>query len=145
MTNLPEKTDWHYIDPKDPRGYYAYFGCLPTADASVIASMYIHVLETCKGNELVLAAAKEAYGVLSDPVKRKHYDTKVADEIRRANEISGTNLKPLKAPELCTSQRTMGKPRNANSYHNGPIPQRRQSSGCMIVIITFIAGAWLLS
>jgi hypothetical protein len=58
------KTDWEYIDPEDPKGFYAYFGVKPTAHISAITKAYNRVLKECAGNDFVINEANIAYAVL---------------------------------------------------------------------------------
>ena len=69
------KTDWDHIDPKDPKGYYAYFGVSPDADLATITKAYMKVIKECSGNSFIIKEANKAYEILSDGDKRKSYDT----------------------------------------------------------------------
>ena len=69
------KTDWEHTDPKDPKGYYAYFGVSCHTDMSEIKKAYIKILTECVGNHFVINEATKAYNVLSNPEKRREYDT----------------------------------------------------------------------
>ena len=48
------KTDWDHIDPKDPKGYYAYFGVSPDADLATITAAYMKVIMECSGNSFII-------------------------------------------------------------------------------------------
>ena len=69
------KTNWDHVDPKDPKGYYAYFGVSCYTDMSEITKAYIKILTECVGNHFVINEATKAYNLLSNPEKRREYDT----------------------------------------------------------------------
>jgi DnaJ-class molecular chaperone len=69
------KTNWDHIDPKDPKGYYAYFGVSPEADLATITTAYMKVIKECSGNSFIIKEANRAYEILSDSNKRRFYDT----------------------------------------------------------------------
>ena len=68
------KTDWDDCDPKDPKGYYAYFGVSPEADLPTITAAYMKVIKECSGNSFIIKEANRAYEILSDSDKRRSYD-----------------------------------------------------------------------
>jgi len=133
---MPPKinVDWDCTDPSDPKGYYAYFGLSPTAKLKTIKFAYIKVLDECAGNPLVLNAAKEAYDVLSDPIKRRKYDTQLTYNTDDGAHETG----PLSDYKF----RTAGKPIETCDQVYVPT---KQGSGCMIVFFALFTGAWLLT
>jgi DnaJ-class molecular chaperone len=82
------KTDWEHIDPKDPKGYYAYFGVSPEADLPTITTAYMKVIKECSGNSFIIKEANRAYEILSDSDKRRSYD---ADQSTTPNKKSKHN------------------------------------------------------
>jgi DnaJ-class molecular chaperone len=129
------KTGWDYVDPKDPKGYYAYFSVSPSATLSDITVAYIKVIRECAGNEFVLNEARIAYTVLSNPQKRREYDashnTTTAQNSVREEDASGIQISEPSSPNTY-SGRTMGMPAEGNYT---PSPQgirhdTQQSAGC---------------
>lgn len=95
------------MNTKDPKGYYAILGVYPNADLAMIKAAFRR-----KGMELHPDRNKapnatqhfqllnEAYGVLSDPVARAHYDTMSLDSRPRAAGSAAANETP--EPIVCS-------------------------------------------
>ena len=138
------KTDWEYIDPEDPKGFYAYFGVNPTAHISAITKAYNRVLKECAGNDFVINEANIAYAVLSNPNKRRYYDTQQAELSRRMNEQrkqEATRRSESAQQRSVFSGRTGGMPAEGPGELNTP---RRSSGGCMLLLIPLFIGTILL-
>ena len=138
------KTDWEYIDPEDPKGFYAYFGVKPTAHISAITKAYNRVLKECAGNEFVINEANIAYAVLSSPNKRRYYDTQQAALSRRMNEQrkqESARRSESAQQRSVFSGRTGGMPAEGPGELNTP---RRSSGGCMLLLIPLFIGTILL-
>jgi len=107
------KTDWDHIDPKDPKGYYAYFGVSPEASLSEITEAYVKVIRECSGNEFVLSEATKAYSVLSNLEKRREYDTQYSTPLTQSTPKKEDKvfLNEDESPRTNSySGRTMGMP-----------------------------------
>jgi hypothetical protein len=135
------KTDWDYIDSKDPKGYYAYFGVKPDADISTITDAYCTVLKECAGNDFVINEANRAYAVLSNPGKRQFYDTEQAGITRREEE---------RRKQMAAYNSAQSSGRWTGKVNDSEPSQVRQTSssggGCMLLLIPLFTGAlWLLS
>ena len=91
------KTDWDHIDPKDPKGYYAYFGVSPDADLATITKAYMKVIKECSGNPFIIKEANKAYEILSDSDKRRSYDahqSTISDKKSKHNKGKTQKKKP---------------------------------------------------
>ncbi len=140
------KKDWDYIDPKDPRGYYAYFNVTPSATLAEISKAYLKVVRECEGNEFVLNEARIAYIVLSNPQKRHEYDTSHHTSTTE-NNTSIQEDSRIKISENSSSHiysgRTMGMPsehdytQSQKSKKYGT-QQSRGSDGCSGCVTLFI-------
>src|SRR5208337_4341284 len=95
------------MNTKDPKGCYAILGVYPNADLAMIKAAFRR-----KGMELHPDRNKapnatehfqllnEAYGVLSDPVARTHYDTMSLDSRPRAAGSAAAKETP--EPIVCS-------------------------------------------
>ena len=104
------KTDWDHIDPKDPKGYYAYFGVSPDADLATITKAYMKVIKECSGNPFIIKEANKAYEILSDSDKRRSYDahqSTISDKKSKHNKGKTQKKKP-EADEYFEGGFTMG-------------------------------------
>lgn len=137
------KTDWDHIDPKDPKGYYAYFGVTPSAEPSQITEAYIKVIRECAGNQFVLSEATKAYAALSNEHKRREYDTQYGatraqskpphpNTTDTSRDSSYLNLPPTRMSGMPAEmpERPVGK---RNQPHQGG-----NSDGCTGCIIIFV-------
>ena len=142
------KTHWDDVDEKDPKGYYAYFGVDPKADIAVIRKAYERILRECADNAFVVNEANFAFSVLSNPNKRRYYDTQQAALSRRMED---TKKQEQERSEQRTqgsgrsnthAGRTMGMPAEGPREFNRPRPS---SGGCMIFLAPLMVGVlWLL-
>lgn len=137
------KTDWDHIDPKDPKGYYAYFGVSPSAEPSQITEAYIKVIRECAGNQFVLSEATAAYTVLSNEEKRREYDSQYTSTRTQSEPTHPhkTDTKRNNSQLNLTPTRTMGMPAENDSRPVGKRNQAYQggnSDGCTGCIIIFV-------
>lgn len=140
------KTNWDYIDPQDPKGYYAYFGVSRNADMSEITKAYIKILTECVGNQFVINEATKAYNVLSNPEKRCEYDNSyhrpnvdpAADKPVDSRGNSPFNL--LGGTPGSHSGRLVG---SVSGFDTPSPPTNNQNSGCSCWIILIIIGILL--
>jgi hypothetical protein len=157
MARYPkDKKGWDYVDPSDPKGYYAYFGLMPSSDTKAITLAYIKILEKCDGNQFVITLAKEAYEVLSDPIKRKHYDTLLDTDVKKTSRKTKGAAGASKRNKSYTTVRPtefrlMGQPAESRDpLTPSEIKQnfiKRQSLesgdiGCTILLFGAIYGLW---
>jgi DnaJ-class molecular chaperone len=135
------KTDWGYIDPQDPKGYYAYFGVSPSAEPSQVTEAYIKVIRECAGNEFVLSEAAKAYSVLSNPKKRREYDTQhgtsLSQSTPKKKDKEFSNEDGISQPNF-HSGRTMGMPIDYNDSKMDNTKSSSNSDGCTGCIIIFV-------
>ena len=146
------KTHWDDVDEKDPKGYYAYFGVDPKSDIAVIRKAYERILRECADNAFVVNEANFAFSVLSNPNKRRYYDTQQAalsrrmedtkkqEEESREQRRQGVGLYGTRSN--AHAGRTMGMPSEGPGELNRPRPS---SGGCMIFLAPLMVGVlWLL-
>ena len=140
------KTDWDHIDPKDPKGYYAYFGVSCYTDMTEITKAYIKILTECVGNHFVINEATKAYNLLSNPEKRREYDT----------SYHGPNVgPPADKPDNSRRNSPISLPGGTPGFHSGRMvgsvsgferptpPTNNENSGCGCWIILIITGILL--
>lgn len=143
------RTDWDEIDEKDPKGYYAYFGVDPSSDLPAIRRAYERILKECADNPFVINEANTAYGVLSNPHKRRYYDTNQAALSRRMAEterLAAANRERSDNQGLFTDAIRRGvriNPVEPGERLNREWPQK-QSSGCLVLFFPLLAGLALL-
>ena len=149
------KTDWDHIDPKDPKGYYAYFGVSCYTDISEITKAYIKILTECVGKHFVINEATKAYNLLSNPEKRREYDTSyhgpnVGPLADKPGNSRGDNPISLPGGTSCfQSDRLVGSPLGFSPLDlragpNPPTPPtNNENSGCGCWIILIIIGILL--
>jgi hypothetical protein len=95
------------MNTKDPKGYYAILGVHPNADLTTIKAafrrrgMELHPDRNKSPNATsYFQLLNEAYGVLSDPAARAHYDTMALDGPPHAAESVAANQPP--EPIVCS-------------------------------------------
>jgi len=144
------KTDWDHIDPKDPKGYYAYFGVSCHTDMSEITKAYIKILTECVGNHFVINEATKAYNLLSNPEKRREYDNlyhglNVGPPTDKPDNSRGNS--PISLPGGTPSfqqSRWVGSVGDLRVGPNPPTPPKNnENSGCGCWLIIIIIGILL--
>ncbi len=95
------------MNTKDPKGYYAILGIHPNADLATIKAafrrkgMELHPDRNNSSNATEhFQLVNKAYGVLSDPVARAHYDTMCLDSSPHATASAAAHQPP--EPIVCS-------------------------------------------
>jgi hypothetical protein len=98
----------------DPRGYYARLGLDPAAPRAAVVAAYrakarvLHPDVPRTGNAEAFLAVKQAYDVLSDPLRRQEYDRSAMPPMARPDAVVAEPVFYRPMAELLWLQRSSG-------------------------------------